>query len=196
MEEDRGSLIDIVEPEDPRIRLKRALPWIMLIVELSITVFLLVYLSFLPEFYYLIFVVFAVLMLGVFGTLDFYAFRHGLSMTIEPINIYSNGVDAFASPFYRLRGLDGFISKDRMDRIEVRAFPYQTQGLSERHGRSGRIGNDLIIVLHTRDRKSRVLGRRSPMTAEKAIETMKREWSIPVVGIWEMDAIEQTGKRR
>lgn len=196
MEEDRGSLIEVVESEDPRRRLKKALPWITLIVELSITAFLLVYLTFLPEFYYLIFVVFVVLMLGVFGTLDFYAFRHGLFRTTEPINIYSNGVEAFPSPFYRLRGLDGFIRKDRMDRIEVNVFPYRTQGHPGRPERSGPIGNDWMIILHTRNGKSRVLGRRSPMTAEKAVVIMKRAWGIPVIGVEEIDAIGHPERRR
>lgn len=196
MEEDRGSLIEIVEPEDPRMMIKRMYPWIIMMADFALMVFFVVYMSFLPEFYYFVIVVIVVASLGVGGIFHFFIFRHISSRTTEPIKIYPNGVEAFPSPFYRLRGLDGFISKDRMDRIEVRILAYRTQGSSMRPEWSGSIGNDWLIVLHTRDRRSRGLGIRSSMTAEKAVKTMRKAWGIPIVGIGEMDAIEQTEKRR
>jgi len=197
MEQDyKGSLIEVIEPEDPRIRLKRLYPWVILIADFALLVFFLTFESFLPESYYVIIVAIAVLLLGVGGVFYFLLFRHVFFRTTEPVMIYSNGVEAFPSPFYRLRGLDGFIRKDRIDRIEVKVFRTISREFRTRPDQSGAMATDRLVILHTRDGKSRILWRRSQETTLRAVKVMKKVWGVPVVGIDETRSMEQPERRR
>ncbi len=191
MEKDRGTLIEIVESEDSRKTVRERLPWFGLVLMTLVSAFLLIYEAFLPWSYYVILII--VCFSGIAGSiLQFLVLRHVFFRTTRPIKIYSNGVEPFPSPFYRLKGLSGFISKDRMDRIEVKVFlAYPTQESQRRPGGSDRIKSDLMIVLHTRDGKYRILGARSRTTAERVARAMQRAWNIPVVGIGEVDAVGQ-----
>ncbi len=89
----------------------------------------------------------------------------------EPIDIYSNGVEAYPSVFNKIRGVEGFMEKSNLVGIELRDISVSQQG---------RRDYDRSITLELSNGKRRVIGIRTRDVATEAARTMSLLWMLPI----------------
>lgn len=103
----------------------------------------------------------------------------------RPSHFYSNGVQGFWTMYYRLRGLNGFIHKDSIDRIQVKSTFLQSavdRGIvsREQFEKSPR-----TITIHLRNGKKRMVAWGDSEEIEDLIRLIKGHWKIQVLDPFE-----------
>jgi hypothetical protein len=96
---------------------------------------------------------------------------HRLRLSTEAFTIRGNGLESASTVLDRIRGVAGFVRKERVDHLELRS--------SATDPRYSHLV-DWLVIMHLKDGKTKVAGRRSPVKAKAAIEAMRKAWDVPV----------------
>ncbi|HUL39393.1 MAG TPA: hypothetical protein VLU38_03790 [Methanomassiliicoccales archaeon] len=171
--EEKGILVRTVESTDPRASSKKMVllaEWISIpllaIILLGLALFTDVESN---DYWY-------VLMVLLFGVLPLEAVTmiyvaDQYHAQTEPINIYSNGIEAYSSTFNKLRGVDGFLHKSHLVGIELRDVSVNAQGKRD---------YDRSITLELSNGRRRLIGVRAREVSAEAARTMSLMWSLPI----------------
>ena len=170
---EKGILVRTIESTDPKASSKKLfllLEWVSLpaIVLVLLGVMLLTDIE--GDEYWIVLMVVLVGVLPLEAITMLYIANQFHAQT-EPINIFSNGVEAYSSVFNKIRGVDGFLDKSYLVGIELRDVTV--------NGQEGR-DYDRSITLELSGGKRRLIGIRTREVAADAAKTMSIMWAIPI----------------
>jgi len=171
--EEKGVLVRTIESTDPmapRKKLVLLAEWISLPLIAMIMLGLLLLTEIESNEYWYVFVIILCGVLPMEAITMLYVANQFHAQT-EPINIYSNGVEAYSSIINKLRGVDGFLHKSDLVGIELRDVSVNAQGKRD---------YDRSITLELNDGKRRLIGVRAREVATEATRTMSLMWSLPI----------------
>ncbi len=96
------------------------------------------------------------------------------------MKVYSNGVENFSSPLLRLRGIDGFINKSKIESIEVENYVFIGEMTTKNHDQVMFFKNNKNVTLKLKNGKKKPLGRRFSHIVDEMVERMSKTWNVPV----------------
>lgn len=114
--------------------------------------------------------------------LVFFLITHFTLRISEPVSIFKDGILAFPSPYYLVRGLPRFIPLSRLERVLVKPELTTVQVARIDQGLKGRLMGDWLVIAEFSGGRARVIFCGSPqraLKASKAIETnlgVRTEW--------------------
>jgi hypothetical protein len=177
--DDKGTLLITVNSTDGRIDQKKKVLRSNLIIESLITVALFVVLAFVASLpiEYAVIITLGFVVATVFS---YYLLHDGFWADIAPVKVYSNGVENFSSPLLKLRGIDGFIDKSRIESIEVEYYEFTGELTTKNHDQVMFFKNNKNVVLKLKNGKKKPLGRRFSNIVDEMTERMSKAWNVPV----------------
>jgi len=99
-----------------------------------------------------------------------------------PIIIYNDGIQMYSSPFQRLMGNNGYLSKDKVRSITILRWytilESRPDGDTMKHYRWNDVPAEFII--RTRKGKKHRSGMKHPDKLTDMVDIMRTEWGIPV----------------
>jgi cell division protein FtsW (lipid II flippase) len=168
-----------VNSTDGRIDQKKKVLRSNLIIESLITVALFVVLAFIAglPIEYAVIITLGFVAATIFS---YYLLHDGFWADIAPVKVYSNGVENFSSPLLKLRGIDGFIDKSRMESIEVESYEFTGELGPKNHDQVMFFKNNKNVTLKLKNGKKKPLGRRFSNIVDEMTERMSKAWNVPV----------------
>jgi hypothetical protein len=171
--EEKGILVRTIESTDPKASTKRLLlllEWISLPVIVLVLLGVMLLTDVEADEYWIVLIILLVGVLPLEAVTMLYVANQFHAQT-EPINIFSNGVEAYSSVFNKIRGVDGFLDKSDMVGIELRDVTVNGQGKRD---------YDRSITLELNGGKRRLIGIRTREVATDAAKTMSLMWALPI----------------
>ena len=170
---DRGVLVRTIESTDPRASMKRTvlrIEWIALIIVAIVFFGVLFYMGTDGDgsLYVILFVLLGVLILD---SITMLFISHHFRAYTEPINIYSNGIEAYSSFINKLRGVDGYLQNSELIGIQLKDVSVNAQGERD---------YDRSITLQLASGRNRLIGIRSREMAMNLAKTMSIMWALPI----------------
>jgi len=177
--DEKGTLIITVNSTDGKIDQKKKVLRSNLIIESIITAALFVVLAFIAS---LPIEVALIITLGfiVATIFSYYLLHDGFWADIAPVKVYTNGVENFSSPLLKIRGINGFIDKSRVDRIEVDYFTFTGEITTKNHDQVMFFKNNKNVYLVLKNGKKKPLGRRFSNIVDEMVDRMSKTWNVPV----------------
>lgn len=173
----KGELVGTIEPTG-NIRFKvnylRVLPFLLIIPVVYPIVALWILTNF--PLWFILMVASIVAIMSFFSYLVGY---HAFSKFIKPIRVFTNGIEAFSSPFYSLKGLSGFTPKEKISEVRIMKAFATTDLRSAKVGGNKKTLVNWLLTLKTVDGKSRILGYRETEAAERAALMIYEALGIP-----------------
>jgi hypothetical protein len=171
--EEKGILVRSVESTDPKASRKKMvllLEWISLPLIAIILLWLVLFSEAEGDEYGYVYLILLFGVLPLEAVTMLYVANQFHAQT-EPINIYSNGIEAFPSIFNKMRGVDGFLHKSDLVGIELKDISINAQGKRD---------YDRSITLELSNGKRRLIGIRAREVATDAAKTMSLIWMLPI----------------
>jgi hypothetical protein len=171
--DEKGILVRTIESTDPKASLKRLLlllEWISLPAVVLVLLGVMLLTDVEVDEYWIVLLVLLVGVLPLEAVTMLYVANQFHAQT-EPINIFSNGVEAYSSVFNKIRGVDGFLNRSYLVGIELRDVAVNGQGNRD---------YDRSITLELGGGKRRLIGIRTREVAADAAKTMSLMWALPV----------------
>jgi hypothetical protein len=177
--EEKGSLIITVNSTDGKIDQKKKVLRSNLIIEMVITAALFVVLgviSSLPIEYAII----ITLIFVIITVFSYFHMHDSFYADIDPVKVYSNGVENVSSPLLKLRHLSGFIEKSRISSIEVEYYTFTGVLTDKNHDQVMFFKNNKNVDLKLKNGKKKPLGRRFSNLVDEMVVKMSKAWNVPV----------------
>jgi hypothetical protein len=171
--EEKGILVRTIESTDPKASRKRLflrLEWVSLPAIALVLIGVMLLTDVEGDEYWIVLMVLLVGVLPLEAVTMLYVANQFHAQT-EPINIFSNGVEAYSSVFNKIRGGDEFLDKSYLVGIELRDVTVNGQGNRD---------YDRSITLELSGGKRRLIGIRTREVAADAAKTMSLMWALPI----------------
>ncbi|HEY3419678.1 MAG TPA: hypothetical protein VGK23_03920 [Methanomassiliicoccales archaeon] len=177
--DEKGPLLITVNSTDGKIDQKKKVLRSNLIIESLITAALFVVLAViagLPIEYSLI-ITLGFIVATVFS---YYLLHDGFWADISSVKVYANGAENFSSPLLKLRGINGFIDKSRIESIEVEYYVFTGEITTKNHDQVMFFKNNKNVSLKLKNGRKKPLGRRFSNIVDEMVERMSKAWNVPV----------------
>lgn len=177
--DEKGTLIITVNSTDGKIAQKKKVLRSNLIIESLITAALFVVLAVIASLP----IEYALVITGGFivaTIFSYYLLHDGFWADIAAVKVYSNGVENFSSPLLKLRGINGFIDKSRIESIEVEYYVFTGEMTTKNHDQVMFFKNNKNVSLRLKNGKKKPLGRRFSHIVDEMVERMSKAWNVPV----------------